>query len=207
MSTSLKKRLNRLFGREYRRTTFQMSFAWFSAGFNYYGLLFILPRTLSSKTDDSQVLGSLLLVNLLQLPSAVVPALLMEIKFIGRKNILIICSVVQLAFCLACTFEKDEFNFQVFVTILTFSGLIYFDMLYPYTSEVFDTSIRGTGFSFASSWARFAGFLSPFALLGLHNIDKALPYAAMSVVSVLTVLNCLLLRADTTGVALDHILH
>ena len=127
----------------------------------------------------------------------------MEIKGLGRKNTLLICTVIQFLGCLGCTFIQDHSIFQIVVSIVAFFDLVYFDLVYPFTSELFDTSVRSTGFAICSSWARFAGFTSPFVLLGLHEIDPSFPYAAMSLVSFLTIINCWMLKNDTRGVDLD----
>ena len=102
-----------------------------------------------------------------------------------------------------CSIVRDLFIFYISVNVLLFVDLIYFDVIYPYTSELFETKIRGTGFAYVSSYARFAGFVSPFILLEMHNVDTYFPYYAMSVVSLLTLINCFFFKYDTRGIKLD----
>lgn len=173
-------------------------------GFVYYGLIFILPRTLSSQTSDGEVLMSLLLISLIEIPTALVPPLLMEIRWLGRKNLITICAVLQFLSCILCVvFIARPVIFRMVVAAFGFVDLVYFDMLYPYTSELYETCIRGTGFSWATAWARLGGFVSPFALLYLHNMDSRFPYIAMGVVSFFAVLNACSFKRDTRGIDLD----
>jgi len=46
----------------------------------YYGLVFILPRTLGDGEDDSDILPSLLIMNVAMIPSVILPCILVETK-------------------------------------------------------------------------------------------------------------------------------
>jgi len=200
---SISKRMKRLFSAKYLVVTLQLFYLWFIAGFVYYGLVFILPRTLSADSSDKEALVDLAIINTLEIPTAVVPCFLIENERFGRRKTLLICILVQTIGCVICSFYISQAVFIVTVTVMLFLDLIYFDVIYPYTSEVYDTSIRGTGLSLCSIWARFAGFVSPFVLLSLHEINSAYPYIAFSTSSFVGLIVCYLLKYESRGQDLD----
>ena len=201
---SVLKRISRLFSSKYLKVSLQLFYLWFGAGFVYYGLNFILPRTLSSGSSDSEALVELAIINTLLIPAAILPCFLIENPSIGRRKTLLVCLLFQTIGCVICSFFANQVVFVSSVSIMLFLDLVYFDVIYPYTSEVYDTSIRSTGLSICSAWARFAGFVSPFVLLSLHEIDPTYPYIAFSVTSLVGLITCYMLKYESRGQNLDN---
>jgi len=201
---SVGKRIAKMFGEKYLKTTLQLFYLWFMSGFVYYGLVFILPRSLSEGSSDSGTLVDLTIINTLLIPAAIVPCFLIENKSIGRRKTLLICLIVQTAGCVLCSFFIDQIVFISAVSVMLFLDLVFFDVMYPYTSEIYDTGIRSTGLSVNTALARFGGFISPFVLVALNSVSFSYPYIAFSVVSLIALVDCYLLKYESRGQNLDN---
>ena len=132
----------------------------------------------------------------------VVASYYVEKKLFGRKNSIIILSVICIAFSFMAFIENDVLKYIMIVALLDFQ-MISFIILIPYTSEVFETEIRVLGFSTCNVIARtFSGFAVYFLYLfiGLGNIYLIFFIALLIFVQLLLAVS---LPFDTTGIMLD----
>jgi MFS family permease len=75
---------------------------------------------------------------------------------------------------------------------VSFLATLLYAVIYGYTPEVFDTSVRGTAVGTASALGRIAGIISPVMAGILYITSPSLPLY-MSVVAYLVVGGCILL--------------
>mmetsp|Transcript_27137 Transcript_27137/g.26798 ORF Transcript_27137/g.26798 Transcript_27137/m.26798 type:complete len:396 (+) Transcript_27137:207-1394(+) len=198
-------RIKKIFSGAYLRVTIQCFFLWWAVGFLYFGVVFILPRTLQSEASDSEVLPQLAIMNCIEAPAGILPMFIIEHKSFGRKNSIILTSLFQFITAVICSLPMDEALWAVFVTLFQFWGMVIGDIICPYTSELYETSIRTTGYSLCFTFTKLAAVSSPFILLRLHESNPMYPYYAFSVVGALSFINCALLQKDSKGKVLDTI--
>ena len=84
-----------------------------------------------------------------KIPALALSYLVVEKKMFGRRNTMIISYAFASVSCFAAYFSYRT-TFVVFTTFSRFFLNININMLYPYTSELYPTYLRATGFGIAS---------------------------------------------------------
>ena len=196
-------KVNILFKEQYRRNTYQLMFLWFSAVFTYYGLLFILPQTLGADGLVAMY-GILLLTALIQIPAIGVNVLTIDHKSFGRKMTIVICLVAQTVCFAGAVVMFGTLGFLACVVFAMFFISIWFSTLYPYTGELYHTTIRSLAYGTLNVVARSGGALAPIMLLELSAMNPAAPYVLLTLVSLAASIDAALLPHETRNVALDQ---
>jgi hypothetical protein len=86
-------------------------------------------------------------------------------------------------------------------------------MLYPYTTEAYNTLIRTLGFGTASGIGRIGSAFAPYILIHLYYENESLPFLSFFIAALIASLLAITLPFDTTGLKLDgfnrflHLLH
>lgn len=163
---------------------FVLVICWFSNSLVYYGL------TLGAGDLGENIYESTTFAGLSELPGYVICLMTMEHAYFGRRR----SSILYLAVCAVCAGAIDVFSFDgslKMVLALTAKMLISatFALVYPYTCELFPTSIRSVTLGWCSMCARVGGIVAPFtASLGqiiFKNDDNAgfFVYATFGMIS------------------------
>lgn len=152
-----------------RRTAVTIG-AWIALNFSYYGLFLWLPPTLAqfglADFGDPNLLGLFLVISALaQFPGYGASAFLVERW--GRKRtlttFLILGGISGYAFATA----QDFWTLVVSLLFVSFFNLGAWGAVYPYTSELFPTQYRATGFGVAEGVGKVTAILAPVAFAAL----------------------------------------
>lgn len=181
--------LSLLFKGQKQKITLLIWGCWFSTSFIYYGIIIYLPLILqkmgSSQLNENGMNHGILQIftsNFMELMSILGAAVLIENKFFGRKNSMIVFFSVTALITMMMYFLKDHL-FMVWVTIARISISLTFVFCFQYTSEVYDTGVRTTGLGMANGIGRIGGIIMPWICAELMQIDLYGPFAIFFLMS------------------------
>lgn len=203
-----------LFNDKYKRFTIGLWTIWFSLNFIKYGLVFILPFFLNAwdkinkeKEIELDGMKSLILTTLGEGFSGVFAYYLVDSPKFGRKRTLFIGLLISTIFILFSYFIPLSYP-KILIFGISISRLFLktaFAVLYPFTAEVYHTSLRTLGVSSSSTIGRIGSSLMPIVSINLFYIDMWLPFLLYFFVGIIGLLGALLLPYDTQGKNLDII--
>lgn len=132
-----------------------------------------------------------------------VSILLIESRTFGRLQSIRYTILIRviLMFCLLFIQSKRQFLWTISACV--FLGTITTSILFPFSSELYETSIRNTAASAFSLMLRISGLLCPFVVLPLHEIHYKCPYMVFSLCGCVSLIMSFLLRRETRGHYLD----
>ena len=202
-STFKMSRIKQLFSSNYLKYTILFWILGSFSGFIFYGIHFMLPAT-APKINKYTFLD-LVLFESMEIPPNFFAMLLIENKGIGRKN------TIKIGFII--TFVISLINIYLGETILLFDCLLKFSLTIPlnvlfvYSSEIYDSHIRTLGLSLMNFWKKISSLFSPFfmsyILYKYGEFATHLCYAPLLAVSAF---GSLFLSIETRGKALDEII-
>lgn len=192
-------------GRLLRRSTVTI-LSWIALNISYYGLFLWLPFALPAfgvvYFGDLGLLALFFVASALaQFPGYAVSMLLVERW--GRKRtlatFLILGGVSGYAFATA----SDSLTLLVSLLFVSFFNLGAWGAVYPYTSELFPTQYRATGFGMAEGVGKIMAILGPviFAALFAYTGELLLPLTFIAVVMALGGVAVATIGPETKGEA------
>lgn len=201
--------LSELFKGSNRKITILLWIIWWVLSFVYYGIIYVLPLVIAEINNENSSSSQnidyydLTTAVLAEMPAYVVGMLIVEKKKFGRKNSAIISFGSCCISCICIAFFPLSF-FMVFVFIAKFFANAAFEVMSPYTSELYPTSCRATGFGFASAASRIGGMMMPYIIVATYGLSPSVPFVIFGIASGIASLACAFLPYDTAGVALDQ---
>ena len=196
-------RLRQLFSQDYLKYTIRFWILGSFSGFIFYGIHFMLPAT-APKINKNTFLD-LVLFESMEIPPNFFAMLLIENKGIGRKN------TIRAGFII--TFIISLINIYLGETILLFDCLLKFSLTIPlnilfvYSSEIYDSHVRTLGLSLMNFWKKLSSLFSPFFMSYIiykyGEFATHLYYAPLLAISAF---GSLFLTIETRGRALDEII-
>ena len=196
-------KIKQLFNSDYLKYTILFWIIGSFSGFIFYGIHFMLPAT-APKINKYTFLD-LVLFEAMEIPPNFFAMLLIENKGIGRKNTIKIGLII--------TFFISLTNIYLGETILLFDCLLKFaltiplNVLFVYSSEIYDSHVRTLGLSLMNFWKKISSLFSPFfmsyILYKYGEFTTHLCYAPLLAVSAI---GSLFLTIETRGRALDEII-
>ena len=196
-------RLRQLFSQDYLKYTILFWILGSFSGFIFYGIHFMLPAT-APKINKNTFLD-LVLFESMEIPPNFFAMLLIENKGIGRKN------TIRAGFII--TFIISLINIYLGETILLFDCLLKFSLTIPlnilfvYSSEIYDSHVRTLGLSLMNFWKKLSSLFSPFFMSYIiykyGEFATHLYYAPLLAISAF---GSLFLTIETRGRALDEII-
>ena len=196
-------RLRQLFSQDYLKYTILFWILGSFSGFIFYGIHFMLPAT-APKINKNTFLDLVLFESMEILPNFFA-MLLIENKGIGRKN------TIRAGFII--TFIISLINIYLGETILLFDCLLKFSLTIPlnilfvYSSEIYDSHVRTLGLSLMNFWKKLSSLFSPFFMSYIiykyGEFATHLYYAPLLAISAF---GSLFLTIETRGRALDEII-
>ena len=196
-------RLRQLFSQDYLKYTILFWILGSFSGFIFYGIHFMLPAT-APKINKNTFLD-LVLFESMEIPPNFFAMLLIENKGIGRKN------TIRAGFII--TFIISLINIYLGETILLFDCLLKFSLTVPlnilfvYSSEIYDSHVRTLGLSLMNFWKKLSSLFSPFFMSYIiykyGEFATHLYYAPLLAISAF---GSLFLTIETRGRALDEII-
>lgn len=190
-----------------RRTTACCWLMSFSMSFCYYGIFLWLPTLLVAAGNDvAKSLEFTLIINLAQLPSYAVAALLVEKT--GRRWTLISSFFLYavVVFMLGRSTNGSEIVF--WGCLIAFFNSAVFAVVWTYIPESYPTRLRGTGAGWATSFGRLGAVIAPAAvgaLLGNWSGNFGLTFGMFSVILLVGAASIALLGVETKGRSLEDI--
>lgn len=137
--------------------------------------------------------------------SCVVCALLVDLKYLGRKYSLILTSALTGLFSIFLYLNLPP-SFAFWVSTLKFLSGLVICINYLYTSELYPTKIRATGVGMASSICRIAPMIVPWIILYFTNLSVFLPYLIFGIIGGLAAIFVYFIQQETFGKELDYII-
>jgi len=180
---------------------------WYVLSCVYYGNIFILPTILRDMNLDNKAASSTEFLDvffsvLSELPSSFISYYIIEVHFLGRKNSLIITFAFTSIACFIA-FGSIGSSFLVFATLARFFLNMAFSIIYPFTTEIYPTTIRATGLGIASSFSRIGGMTMPWISIASLKIGITGPFLIYGLLAATATICSILLPFDTTGIELD----
>jgi putative MFS transporter len=181
-----------------------MLFAWGALNYTYYGLFLWLPGILNVVNLYGDVWLFLALAFLFQIPGYLSAMYLVE--RLGRKRTLtlylLLSGVMGTLMALAV---RDVVAFTSALLLVSFFNLGAWGSVYPFTSELFPTKLRGKAFGLAEGVGKIVAVLGPVifgALFGLTG-GVTVPLIATMAVAVLGALAIAALAPETKKLLFD----
>jgi hypothetical protein len=196
-------RFKQLFSADYLKYTILFWILGSFSGFIFYGIHFMLPAT-APKINKNTFLD-LVLFESMEIPPNFFAMLLIENKGIGRKN------TIKLGFII--TFIISLINIYLGETILLFDCLLKFSLTIPlnvlfvYSSEIYDSHVRTLGLSLMNFWKKISSLFSPFFMSYiLYKYGEFATHLCYAPLLVISAIGSLFLTIETRGKALDEII-
>lgn len=209
---------------QYRTTSLLLWLNWFCISFVYYGLTFTLPTIYlkygdksrpatalaaamlaSAAMNDEDIYKGTALNSVATIPGVVLAAWLLET--VGRRPTLCglsICQAAAIAMLAMDITINSTFMLTVVASIAKAFSEGAFAAIFPYTSEVYPTTMRAMGLGAGNAMARIAGLATPIVgqmALGVMGPQAMILYCA---VSILLAIGTWLLPIETKGRALTE---
>jgi MFS family permease len=192
-SSNRRPSLSRLVDNSYLGRVVTGSLLWWVGSYTFYGFLFILPRrNVLQDSSRSEMLNMAIDVSML-LPGVFVSMPMVETRWLGQVRTMLLFSVGMMISSVACVWVTQPWS-AIMSSAFIFSSNVFGLVLYPYTSELFDASLRNTGFSFCSFWSRVGGVISPLILVAVSDDWAYYSFAAHGLAA------CLLLMIVRVGI-------
>ncbi len=123
---------------------------------------------------------------LVEIPSNILGWFIIEKKFFGRRRSIffgfLFCGLICILSYLS---ENNETLFVFCSSTIRFTYNLIFNLIYPYTTELYPTKIRITGLGMASGWCRIGGMLMPWFIILFQKIGITGPFLLFSFCSFL----------------------
>jgi putative MFS transporter len=193
------------FTKKYFTVSLLLAYLWFIASFISYGLLYILPKIFDniSKHDKMASLTHMISAMCILFPCPIFRGAISEIKFLGRKNAMIVGFVGSMLTGFICILPNA--NLSIFSGLLKFFINTSLGIVSVYTSEIYPTNLRSIALGFGNSLTRLGGILTPFICELIENIIPRAPFYMFVISSLTGAFACFLLPFETMGVSLDSI--
>lgn len=155
----------RIWNDKYKPRFIYVALMWFITGYQNGALFNSFPRNLADYLDNP-----LMAVEISTLPIAVfIPLPFVEMPEIGRRWTFLGFLVIQVVSTFIASITSNQLVFVCCLLTLLFAITFSFRILYPFTLELFDTSIRCYTFGLCFAIARIGGLLSRWQDTVLHD--------------------------------------
>jgi len=189
-----------------RRTAVTIG-VWIALNFSYYGLFLWLPPALAgfdiANFGDPNVLGLFLVISALaQFPGYGASMVLVERW--GRKRTLALFLMLGGVSGYVFATAWDFTTLVIGLVFVSFFNLGAWGAVYPYTSELFPTEYRATGFGLAEGVGKITAVLGPVAFGALYASTGQNVVAPLTLIAVVMALGGIVLAAigpETKGAA------
>ena len=196
-------RFKQLFSEEYFKYTILFWILGAFSGFIFYGIHFMLPAT-APKINKNTFLD-LVLFESMEIPPNFFAMLLIENKGIGRKNTIRIGFIVTFLISLTNVYLGE--TILLFDCLLKFALTIPLNVLFVYSSEIYDSHVRTLGLSMMNFWKKISSLFSPFFMSYiLYEYGEFATHLCYAPLLVICALGSLFLTIETRGRALDEII-
>lgn len=191
---------------------------WFSLSFIYYGIMYVLPFILiqarhqnTSQSDNSEQqkhngidFFGIFLSCFAQIPSNALVYFTIDNPKFGRIKGLRFSYLLCCLVCLLIYFlQSTGLLFFLLVALVKFLVNYCFGIIYPFTAEVYVTSLRSAGTGFNNSICRIGGVIMPWVTFAFFHFGIKGPFLSFFIVSGLSTISAFTIKYDTTNISLD----
>jgi len=189
-----------LFRGENRRITTCLWVLWYIILFMFTGIPFMMPL-ISGSEEGFLDYRTLIYSVATEIPGHIISYSLIENPCFGRKKIL----YVSLFACAIFSFSAYLFEsyFLLFSCLVRLGACISYDIISPYTSELYHTNCRVSGTGCGVALGRVGSLMVPWLIVGVLNITDVKAYVVFGCLSVVGFIASILIPYDTTGKELD----
>ena len=192
-----------LFNDTHLYNTLKLLFLWFVAVFTFYGFFFILPVTMDDDSGGNAILLGMLITTFSGIPSNIVNIYIIEHNYLGRKKTIIFSLIGQIISLALTAILYNSTGFLLAAGGVNFFCNIWFNTLYPYTVEIYDTEIRGMSLGYCNTFARSGGVIAPMVLIYLDTVHPSAPHYFLCALSAVALAVAWKLPIETRGRQLD----
>jgi len=139
---------------------------------------------------------------LAQLPSCVVAYYLIEKEFAGRRKTIMCANILAALIYLLMYFQQGD-SLVTLTSIAKFMGQLTFNILFPYTAELYLTTVRVVGIGWSNGFGKFGASLSPSISLALYQANMFLPLLSYAFSAGVVAVCTYLIQQETRGKVLD----
>ena len=162
---SLKRSTTHLLSPQYRGRLAYILLMWFITGYQYTACMASFPDNLSPYTSNP-----LMPIEISTLANAFfIPLPTVEMPTLGRRWTLMGFVVLQAAFCMTTILLSNQFAFAVAVIPYVVTLTLSLRVLYPFTLELFETSLRCYVFGLSYAIARIGALLARLQSVRPHD--------------------------------------
>lgn len=188
----------------YGKRVAAMLFAWCALNYTYYGLFLWLPGIINAVNLYGNVWIFLVLAFVFQIPGYLSAMFLVEL--LGRKKTLFIYLISSGIFgiTLALT-TNDVILFTLSLITVSFFNLGAWGSVYPFTSELFPTKLRGKAFGLAEGIGKIVAVLGPVIFGALYALFGSViqPIIFTMIIAIIGALAILILAPETKKLIFD----
>ena len=160
------------------------------------GIWYIAPLVFE-KIEEDENLWDFFIGSVLEVSSVIVCYFLID-SSLRRVGTLTISSFILVVSMLGICFLGEKY-FGDLSNVGRFGTQIAFNVLFLYTPEIYEISLRGIGTGIANSLLDFGALVMPFILIPLFNIQVSMPFQILAVLSVGFLLSNIFLPKETMG--------
>ncbi|KAI7859376.1 major facilitator superfamily domain-containing protein [Circinella umbellata] len=198
-----------LFGPKWRRTTILVWCIWAFTATAFTMFNVFLPKyleTLGFQGEEirtrKDVYWDYMIYSLAGVPGSVLASYMIETR-LGRKGTMAISSFGSSFSLFLFSIISSRVTMLLSSSAVSFLATLLYAVIYGYTPEVFDTSVRGTAVGTSSGLSRVAGIVSPIVCGILFTIATALPLYVSIVGFGIVGICVVLLPYETRGMGKD----
>jgi putative MFS transporter len=189
----------------YKKRVVAMLAAWTSLNYTYYGLFLWLPTVLNILAlYGNNIWFFLALVFLFQLPGYLSAMFLVEMW--GRKRTLTVYLLLSgITGITMGLFTNDVLLFTLSMLLVSFFNLGAWGSVYPFTSELYPTKLRGKSFGLAEGVGKVIAVIAPIIFGALYQITGAvtIPLIVTMTVAIIGAIIVLIFAPETKKLIFD----
>jgi MFS family permease len=161
-----------LFSRRYLKLTLLLIAVFFLYNFSSYGMNIALPIIL--KTNESSLnkvlktreINDLIIYTLIHIP--LIPAIISEIKSIGRKYSQIVLIIISIIVGIFALIFKNHYYIFIFASVALYS--YSHNIQEAWINEILPTKIRDSGLGIFKGFGKIGAIISQFVFVGVAKI-------------------------------------
>jgi putative MFS transporter len=189
----------------YKKRVIAMLAAWTSLNYTYYGLFLWLPTVLNILAlYGNNIWFFLALAFLFQLPGYLSAMFLVEIW--GRKRTLTVYLLLSgITGITMGLLTNDVLLFTLSMLLVSFFNLGAWGSVYPFTSELYPTKLRGKSFGLAEGVGKVIAVIAPIIFGTLYQITGAvtIPLIVTMTVAIIGAIIVLIFAPETKKLIFD----
>ncbi|MFZ8850248.1 MAG: MFS transporter [Thermoproteota archaeon] len=189
----------------YKKRVVAMLAAWTSLNYTYYGLFLWLPTVLNILAlYGNNIWFFLALAFLFQLPGYLSAMFLVEIW--GRKRTLTVYLLLSgITGITMGLFTNDVLLFTLSMLLVSFFNLGAWGSVYPFTSELYPTKLRGKSFGLAEGIGKVIAVIAPLIFGALYQITGTVnvPLIVTMTVAIIGAIIVLIFAPETKKLIFD----